>query len=566
MPSRKHRILIVDDIQESRSLLTWTLEDNGYRVENAASAAEASQLIQTNEPPVDLILLDINMPDVDGLSFCRSLRGAADYKNIPIIFITALADNDVIQQAFAAGGNDYVRKPVAEEELLARVDMQLQLHQSRLRIFEMLNQLDIGALFINKSGDVFFANLYARTLLNQHEQIDASSWQKWFNSSDDDLAKLDWLLRESLAHKDDENPNPHTITLNVDRDGLELTLEVVIKPSPLADGNLLYLYNRTELSQLQSKLSQFHHQDILGESQPVQQLIAHIHRIANIPWNVLIQGETGTGKELVARSIHRHSERSDKPFIAINCAAFNEQLLANELFGHKKGAFTGASSDKKGLFQAADHGVLFLDEIGDLPLAMQGMLLRVLQEGAIIPVGDTRAIKVDVRVIAATHRNLKELVNSGQFRADLYYRLNVANILVPALRERSNDIHLLAKHFLSKYQVQANRGSVDFSPDVLQALESYSWPGNIRELEHLVQRMVLSADTAQITLAQLPEELQSHHLNHSIRSIDWMEKTERTQLVDALRRAGGNRSKAAKIFGVSRATFYRKLQSNNIRP
>jgi two-component system response regulator PilR (NtrC family) len=246
------------------------------------------------------------------------------------------------------------------------------------------------------------------------------------------------------------------------------------------------------------------YKQIIGESTAVKTLISLINRVASTKTNVLIIGESGTGKELVARMIHENSGYKDKPFIPVNCGAIPENLIESEMFGHRRGSFTGAVSDKMGLFEAANTGSLFLDEVGELPLALQVKLLRALQERVIRRVGGTDDIRIDVRVIAATNRDLEQGVANGTFREDLYYRLNVIQIRTPPLRERKSDISILANHFLKRFNARFGKSLAGFDPEVIKAFEMHSWPGNIRELENTVERATTLENGKTISLASLP--------------------------------------------------------------
>lgn len=242
----------------------------------------------------------------------------------------------------------------------------------------------------------------------------------------------------------------------------------------------------------------------MGQSESVLSMNKLIDRVATTRTNVLVIGESGTGKELVARRIHDHSPLKNKPFIPVNCGAIPENLIESELFGHKKGSFTGAVAEKMGLFEAANHGTIFLDEVGELPLSMQVKLLRVIQERSFRKVGGTDDVHVDVRIIAATNRNLEEAVRQGTFREDLYYRLNVILIRTPPLRERAGDVRLLAKFFLEQFAQKFSKSTRSFAPGVLEALDGYGWPGNVRELENVIERAIALESSEEITLQSLP--------------------------------------------------------------
>jgi len=284
--------------------------------------------------------------------------------------------------------------------------------------------------------------------------------------------------------------------------------------------------------------------------------------VANSHATVLILGESGTGKELVARALHHHSPRRAQPFVTIDCGGVPESLLESELFGYVKGAFTGASSNKKGLFEEANGGTLLLDEIGDTTLAFQAKLLRVLQEGDIRPVGHTRSLKVDVRVIAATNKSLKRRVEEQTFREELYYRLAVVPIVIPPLRQRRDDIPLLVDHFIRKYCARNQLALKRMSAPAWQLFLSYSWPGNVRELEHVVERAVLLSPGLEISPeACFPQQAQEEiptPLQRATRTS--LETVERDRIVQAIHKAQGNRAQAARLLQISRATLYNKLK------
>jgi transcriptional regulator with GAF, ATPase, and Fis domain len=310
---------------------------------------------------------------------------------------------------------------------------------------------------------------------------------------------------------------------------------------------------------------------IIGEASAMRSLFEKLAKVIDTRVTVLVEGETGTGKELIASAIHYQSRRKDKLFIAQNCAALPENLLESELFGHKKGAFTGATEDKKGLFELADGGTLFLDEIGEMPLALQAKILRVLQEGEVRPVGSGVTRTVDVRIVAATNRNLETEVSAGRFRQDLYYRLQVFPVRAPPLRERRDDVPLLAAHFLKRYSHELGKQVAGFAQQTLELMMSYEWPGNVRELENEVQRLVIQTDQGAYIM--------SEHLSPRIRNIDGLlerikaprgtlkdqvEHIEKWLLIEALREHGNNKSATAKTLGITREGLHKKLKGYGI--
>lgn len=304
-------------------------------------------------------------------------------------------------------------------------------------------------------------------------------------------------------------------------------------------------------------------QDLIGKSKSMGHLYAQIRELAKVDTTVLIEGETGTGKELVARAIHCSSERKVGPFIAVNCAGLTDALLGSQLFGHKKGAFTGAVDHQQGFFEAANGGTLFLDEIGDVSAAVQTSLLRVLQEKEIVRLGESRPRKVNVRVLAATHHNLSLDVANGSFRADLLYRIRVARIHLPPLRDRCEDIPLLVTSFLGQCCAVTGKPVDHVSPEAMQALIRYAWPGNVRELKSAIEFAVISCKDMSVELEDLPPEaIDSHAMPHQLD----VSQDEKTRLLTALQHAKGNRTMAARLLGVSRATLYRRFTELNLTP
>ena len=342
--------------------------------------------------------------------------------------------------------------------------------------------------------------------------------------------------------------NPQEISMLVQR---------IIKLKNLERENLLL---RKQLTKQYS----FH--DIISKNAKMREIFELIRDIASLKSTVLIQGESGTGKEMIARAIHQAGDRADRPFVAVSCAALAETLLESELFGHEKGAFTGAVGKKKGKFELADGGTLFLDEIGDISPKLQMDLLRVLQERSFFRVGGSEEVSVDVRVIAATHRNLQEAAYDGTFREDLFYRLNVINITIPPLRERREDIPLLAKHFLERIALELGKEVTDISDGALRTLINLDWPGNVRELENAMERAIVSCRSRVLSKESLA------FLTPDAASAAWtppgnvtLEDLERQAIEATLGRTGGNIKESARILGIDRSTLYDKIKKYGIR-
>jgi two-component system response regulator GlrR len=305
--------------------------------------------------------------------------------------------------------------------------------------------------------------------------------------------------------------------------------------------------------------------ELITRSSSMEDLLAQARRVAASDASVCIFGQSGTGKELLARAIHRASPRAQAPFVAVNCGAIPEGLLESELFGHKKGSFTGAVSDRRGLFQAAQGGTLFLDEVGDMPLPLQVKLLRALEERKVRPVGSHETHDVDVRVVSAIHRKLEEKIAAGEFREDLYYRLNVVKLYIPALAERREDIPLLASHFLTRLAERYRRGHLGFSPEAMQLMVSAPWPGNVRQLLNVIEQAVALAATEMIPDSLVRQALDAG--DTTLTPLDTARKAfERDYLVRILKITGGNVTKAARLAGRNRTEFYRLLERHSIEP
>lgn len=329
---------------------------------------------------------------------------------------------------------------------------------------------------------------------------------------------------------------------------------------------LLYrALEKTELSkrvtQLEQKVEQkYSFDNIIGTSRIIQAAIDISRKVATTDTTVLLTGETGTGKEVFAQAIHYGGTRKNKPFVAINCSAFSKDLLESELFGHKAGAFTGALKDKKGLFEEANQGTIFLDEIGEMPIDLQAKILRVLETKEFIKIGETKPTKVDVRVIAATNRELEKEIENGLFRSDLYYRLSVFQIVLPSLRDRSEDIRLFANEFAQVFAVKMNKQITELSSEYIKVLEHNTWKGNIRELRNIIERSVILADTEELTVDCLPFELQQSNIIDSATSSLSMTNIEKFHIRKVLNYTKGNKAEAARLLEISIATLYRKVE------
>ncbi len=377
-----------------------------------------------------------------------------------------------------------------------------------------------------------------------------------------------------LQYLKDNNIDTRAIIVTADRDlnsaikAMKLgAYDYVVKPFE-NEKIITMIKNALKSHQLEKEVKllkqeiekQYNFNNIIGQSKAMQSVYELINKVLDNDTTVLITGESGTGKEVIAKAIHYNGKRKDYPFIAVDCASIPETLIESELFGHEKGAYTGATNRKKGKFEIANKGTLFLDEIGNLRLDVQAKLLRVLQEKEIYRVGGNERIKVNVRIIAATNADLEKLIKEGKFREDLYYRLNVVPIKLPPLRERKDDIPLLIQHFLNKYNKEYNK-NVKFNNEVIKILYDYPWPGNVRELENLVQRMVVISTSPIITVNDLPQNIISttNITSDIIKPGMSLDDVEKIFILETLKKFNFNLSKTAKILGITRKTLHNKI-------
>lgn len=449
---------------------------------------------------------------------------------------------------------DITARKQAEAELFTTLE---QVKTSRDDLLLILDQLRIGAALTDERGRCVFLNQPACRIFGRNQdQVNGKHWTQLEFLSRYDVARLKEMERKPPKQRS-------RVAIQWERaDGRRYWMDVDLQNDPRnPQRKLLLLYDVSETQDLRRLLddrSQL--QDMVGHSRAMQLLFRLIRHLSHVDTTVLIEGETGTGKELVARALHSLSPRRNGPFIALNCAGLPESLVASQLFGHTRGAFTGAIAEAPGLFEAARGGVLFLDEIGDIPPAVQINLLRVLQEKEVMRLGETKPRKIDVRVLAATHRDLNVEVAAGRFRADLLYRVRVARIRVPKLAERREDIPLLASRFLGELQAGTGKPLREISSSAMRRLMEHSWPGNVRELRSALEYAVLHCIGQVIRPNDLPPEIVEPS-----ESIAPDRPTARlsghAQLLEALEETRGNRAKAARLLGISRATLYRLLAS-----
>jgi PAS domain S-box-containing protein len=579
--SPKASILVVDDNPDNRDLLVRNIERQRHSALTAENGEEALQLLNTQ--PFDLVLLDIMMPGLSGFEVLEQIKSNPQLQTLPVVVVSALNELDNIEKCLVLGADDYLVKPINAKLLKARItncldkkrhhdvkqahheelarsktqleDLYTRLEKSRDDLASILNQLEIGTILVNAKGHIdFISEVAAKMFTQPAEKVKGQTWEKIFGLPKTEESTLRAMLHQPIS----ERSKIHT---HIDSgSGQRFWLKIDIKDDPQDPTRKVFvLYDMTEIHELRreiNKQSQF--QDLVGKSPAMQAVYQSIKDVAPLEVPVLITGDTGSGKELVARAIHTISPRHIKPFVAINCAGLTETLLGSQLFGHKKGAFTGATDDHQGLFEAANHGTLFLDEIGDMPLTIQATLLRALQEKEILRLGESIPRKVDVRILAATHANLEEHVNAGKFRSDLLYRIRVGRIQLPRLQERREDIPLLASVFLGQARATSGKTEVmDISREAMQRLMRYPWPGNVRELKSALDFSLIHCRGSIIEPSDLPPEIAE--IDPHIFMNQENEPDEKERITAILKYTNNNRTEAAKILGMSRSTFYRRL-------
>ena len=561
-------LLVEDNPGDARLIqeLFRDIQDRSFDILTAESFQQAYERLK--ERRVDLALVDLSLPDSHGLETFRKL--AAGHPSLPQVLLTGLDDRETAIRAVREGAQDYLLKGAVDGHVLLRaidyaierkrIQAELEAANDRLRksaedLHSILNQLHIGTLLISPEGRILHVSDSALRLLGKNGNVpEGQPWQNVVGFADHDVRDLERLMQQDerkkcVVHFTPPGHSPRRLEIDIHDDPRDTRAKI------------FFLYDVTEIHMLRKQLeSEF--PDLIGKCQPMQEVYRQIRNLSQVDSTVIIEGETGTGKELVARALHDSSPRKDKPFLAVNCAGLTESLLGSQLFGHKKGAFTGANSDHRGFFESAQGGAIFLDEIGDMPAPVQTSVLRVLQEKEITRLGESQPRKVDVRIICATHHDLQAQVARNTFRADLLYRIRVGRIHLPPLRERQEDIPLLIWTFVGQCRKAMGKLFVqDVNPDALQRLIRYHWPGNIRELKSVIEYAVLQCEDDTIHPRHFPPELLESILPVSETSTVLK---DRDRLLNALKEANGNRAKAAQRLGISRATFYRWLDDLNL--
>jgi DNA-binding NtrC family response regulator len=560
----KNKILVIDDEESIRYTFREFLTDNGCSVMTAASCDDALGII--NENDFDLIFLDIVLGGKSGVEVLREIKGR-DINSL-VVMITGMPAVETASEALRLGAFDYIVKPVTQQ-MLSDITIKALRHKSLMDEKEKY-RLNLEAVFRSvKDAIITVDERLTVTAMNDAAKdvcpyLAAGIKGTPFDSMQRACAgRCVEALRRTL--KDGEFVEMLSVECLNERRKEQI---VNIAAYPLMNcrqqqtGAVLVVRDESRIVSLERDMKdrrQFH--NMTGRSEKMQEIYSLVEKLADVGTTVLITGESGTGKELIADAIHYKGARADKPLVKVNCSALPDNLMESELFGHVKGAFTGAIRDKAGRFEMADGGTIFLDEIGDISPSIQLKLLRVIQEKEIERVGDARPVKVDVRIVAATNKDLKEKVGLGEFREDLFYRLKVVEIKMPSLRERKEDVPLLAAHFIKRFNKKLNRDIEEISSDVRNIFMNYNWPGNIRELEHALEHACIVCGQPIISIADLPDDLRN---SRPLLPAPQKGVNESGVVFQALEKTGWNKARAAKLLGISRRTIYRKIEEYGI--
>ncbi len=531
----KANILVVDDHQHNLHLLENFLTARGYRVRAALNGPSALSSVQTELP--DLILLDVMMPGMSGYHVCERVKADEATRHIPIIFISALDDVSDKIQGFAVGGVDYITKPFQKDEVLARVETHLTLRRLHQQLESQNAQLH---------QEITTRQQAENALQQAHDELEIR-----IRNRTAELRHANARLEQEIEERK-----------KTEQQLQEAFSEITRLKDRLEQENI-YLQEEIKL--------EHNFEEIIGQSDLLDYSLYKIEKVAPTDTTVLILGETGTGKELFARAIHHASQRKNRPLIKVSCAALPAHLIESELFGHEKGAFTGAAARRIGRFELANDATLFLDEIGELPLELQAKLLRILQEGEFERLGSSQTITVDVRIIAATNRDLEQEICHGRFRQDLYYRLKVYDITIPPLRQRKEDIPLLVEAFVQHVSKKLGKHVERIPHATMTALQNYSWPGNVRELENLIEQAVINLHGSTLHV-ELPHSAQTPPVRNlttpDIEPDRTLEEFERDYITHILRKttwqvagSGG----AAQILGINPSTLRSRMQKLGIK-
>ena len=583
-------VLMVDDNPINLEELADVLGDAGFRTLRAENGPAALEQALAHAPNV--ILLDVMMPGMDGFALCDVLKNRAETSAIPVLFMTALNATDDKLTGFRLGAVDYITKPFQHQEVVARITTQVRMQQLATELRE--KEARLSQMFANAMDAVV-----AMDELRVIRMFNGAA-EKMFRCKAPEVIGRPFdrflppeLRRVVVDYQEKASPFAPSASviwapegLNAVRaDGEEFPLEGSIARTEAA-GSPVYTLILRDLNErkarqkaeaesdrlrglnlyLEEELRAANEAgDFVGKSSRLRDVLDLVKQVAGTDATVFVTGETGTGKELVARALHKLSRRESKALIKLNCAAIPSNLAESELFGHEKGAFTGALSRKPGRFELADGGTLFLDEIGELSLDMQAKLLRVLQEGEFERVGGTHTLRCDVRLIAATNRDLLQLSREGKFRTDLYYRLNVFPIALPPLRDRKEDIPALAGHFTQEYAAKMGKRITSIGPRMLTALQLYSWPGNIRELRHVIERAVILTRGDELASIDWGPAEQGPAEHTAPATLDEAERAHILKVLAATAWRVAGPHGAAEILGVPSTTLRSRMQKLGIK-
>ncbi len=582
------KILVIDDEESIRYTFESFLLDEGYEVATAENYSEALSKIETSE--FDLVFADIILGGKTGIEVLRAIRERD--MQCPVVMVTGEPNLDSASEALRLGAFDYIPKPIRQDTLLRVTKVALK-HKAladekeryRSNLEAIFSSVKDAIIAVDKELLLLEINDAAKNICNaSHEYIGKSfsSMPKYCNGKcldvlDETIKKKQPVEVYRLECQHKQRPqqvvNVTTYPLLSKKPKPADAFSPLIKEpggayqgsNGIFSGAILVVRDETRLASLEQDMmerQQFH--NIIGKSEKMQKIYSLLDNLTGVETTVLITGETGTGKELIAEALHARGGRSNKQLVKVNCSALSENLLESELFGHVRGSFSGAVSDRIGRFQRANGGTIFLDEIGDISPRTQLQLLRVVQEKEFERVGDSVPIKVDVRIVTATNQSLLEKVRCGEFREDLYYRLKVVEVFMPPLRERKEDIPLLVSHFLNKYNKKLSREIVAVSDDVQRIFMDYSWPGNVRELEHTLEHAFILCRQNTITLECLPLDFKGFS-ETSLCSHGTPEVNEPHTILHALEKTSWNKARAARLLGMSRRTIYRKIKEFKIK-
>lgn len=586
-------ILVVDDEESLRDTFQFFLLQEGYsKVSTATDYEQAVEAIADGS--FDLIISDIVLEGKSGIDFLKKVRDLG--LTCPVVMITGYPNVDTAAQAVRLGAFDYLPKPVDKEALLRTA--RLALEQQRLRLDKqraekerehyrdfletIFKSVSNGIITVDETLRIMKMNPAAKQLFNAlrpgispSDSFDSLCDREELLPLRKDLLSVLETGREISRHRYE------CTTVDAGKRLLDICISPLRdKPGHVAGAVMVLRDVSNPTASQRERRHRFHR--LVGQSDAMQAVYTLIENVGRVDLTVLITGESGTGKELVADALHLESRRKAKPLIKVDCTAIPENLLESELFGHKKGAFTGADRDRMGRILQAEGGTLFLDEIGDISPMMQLRLLRFLQESTFYPVGRDHPIKVDVRVIAATNADLKKKVRQGTFREDLYFRLRVIDVMLPPLRERKGDIALLTYHFVEEIAAKVEKPITGISDQALAMLIRYHWPGNVRELEHVLERACVLSSGPTISTAQLPGEIENWTASREeevqvsspvpkpwacplpVSPEPQVQAPMEERILAALKRTGGNKAKASRLLGIDRTTLYRKIKELHI--